>query len=445
VTPRHTATRPALPGFATRAVHALVALLLALSAVAGVGGDRPVAAAGTFYVAADGDDATGDGSADLPWQTIQRAADAVGPGDTVLVRPGIYTDAVEMYDVAGTADAPVTVKADGPGVVIDASGVERDAVLIGTSSYVVWEDFRIENAPRAGLRVSESDHVTVRGNVLADNGTWGIFTDFADDLLIEGNESFGAGEEHGIYVSNSGDRPVLRGNVVRDNFASGIQLNADVTMGGDGVISGAMIEGNLITGNGGGGGAAINLDGVEGATVRNNVVADTHATGIALFQNGGAICSSDTLVQHNTVLVADDGRWAVTIPNDGCTGNRLEGNILHSEESYRGAINVAPGSMEGLVSDHNVLEDRFTTDDGESVIAFAEWQALGFDASSTLATPDELFVDPAAGDLRLKPGCPGVDAVEPIPSVTDDIEGNPRPQGTRSNAGAYELPGDTTG
>ena len=420
-------------------VLTLAALLIALVAVpAGSGGGQAAAVGATLHVAPDGSDTTGDGSEAKPWQTIQAAVDAVAPGDTVLVAPGTYTDAVEMYDVAGTADAPVTFKAGGE-VVIDASGVERDAVLIAESSYVVWEGFRIENAPRAGLRVSTSDHVTVEDNVLAENTTWGLFTDFADDLLIEGNESFGADEEHGIYVSNSGDRPVLRGNAVHDNAASGIQLNADATMGGDGVITGAVIEGNVITGNGVAGGAALNLDGVEKSTIRNNVISDTHASGIALFQNDGAICSSDNLVQHNTVMVADDGRWAMTLPNDGCTGNRVESNIPFSAEPYRGALSVAPGSQEGLVSDHNVLEDRFTTDDGESVLPFAEWQALGFDADSIVADPDELFVDPAAGDLHLKPGSPAIDAGVTIADVTTDIDGGPRPQGPRSDAGAYEF------
>ena len=125
----------------SRGALLLTALLLALVFVpVGLGGVHLVAAqAGAIFVATDGSDTAGDGTSSNPWQTIQKAADAVAPGDTVLVRPGTYPDAVEMYDVAGTADAPVTFKADGADVVIDASDadVERDAVRIGTSSYVV--------------------------------------------------------------------------------------------------------------------------------------------------------------------------------------------------------------------------------------------------------------------------------------------------------------------
>jgi leucyl-tRNA synthetase len=41
-------------------------------------------------------------------------------------------------------------------------------------------------------------------------GTWGLFTGFVDDLLIEDNEASRSAQQHGIYVSNSGDRPVVR-------------------------------------------------------------------------------------------------------------------------------------------------------------------------------------------------------------------------------------------
>jgi hypothetical protein len=90
-------------------------------------------------------------------------------------------------------------------------------------------------------------------------------------------------EEHGIYVSNSGDRPVVRGNRLHDNAGAGVQLNADLSAGGDGIITDALIENNVIYGNGSAGGAAINLDGVQDSVVRNNLLYDNHATGIVNY------------------------------------------------------------------------------------------------------------------------------------------------------------------
>ena len=51
------------------------------------------ARAETYYVATDGDDASGDGSPDRPWATIDHAVDngiTAGGGHTVVVRDGVY-------------------------------------------------------------------------------------------------------------------------------------------------------------------------------------------------------------------------------------------------------------------------------------------------------------------------------------------------------------------
>jgi hypothetical protein len=415
------------------AVLLLALVVLPLSTVT----PRPVQAAGTWYVATSGSDASGTGSQANPWRTIQKAADSVGPGSTVLIQPGTYRQAVEIA-FAATADQPVVFRGNGAGVVIDADAVARDAVLITNSSYVTLENVRIQEAPRAGLRVSASNHVAVRDNVFANNQRWGLFTDFSDDLRIEGNESYGATIEHGIYHSNSGDRPVIRGNVIHDNYANGIHMNGDISMGGDGVVSDAVVEGNYIFGNGAGGGSGINMDGVQNSLIRNNVIFNQHASGISMYQVDGGVCSRNNRVFHNTLVVASDGRWAVNIPNSGCTGNQVISNILYSTHSYRGAINIVDGARAGFVSNRNVLEGVFSTNGGDSTLTLSQWQALGYDLNSKISTPGALFVDPA-GDFHLKPGSPAIDAGQTLTAVTRDFDGKSRPQGVSSDAGAYEA------
>ena len=121
--------------------------------------------------------------------------------------------------------------------------------------------------PRAGIRAVTDNHVTIRGNVCDQNNTWGIFTGFSDDLLIQGNIASRSATQHGIYVSNSGDRPAIRGNMVWGNAGSGIQLNADLSSGGDGIISAALIDGNTIYDNGRLGGSGINCDGIQNSRI----------------------------------------------------------------------------------------------------------------------------------------------------------------------------------
>src|SRR6185436_2358594 len=108
------------------------------------------------------------------------------------------------------------------------------------------------------------------------NGRWGILTGFSDDILIENNVMSRSQAEHGIYVSNSGDRPVIRDNVVWGNYANGIHMNGDLSQGGDGVISGALVERNVIYENGRGGGSGINGDGVRDSRIQNNLLFDNH-------------------------------------------------------------------------------------------------------------------------------------------------------------------------
>ena len=245
--------------------------------------------AATYYVAPTGSDASSCSST-APCRQIRRGLALAGPGDTVLVADGDYLG-FDVRDRDGSAASPITIRAAGTNARVlkttDRSD-NRDTIFVTYSSYVVIDGLRAFSANRAAVRVDASQHITIRNGVFGANATWGIFTDFSDDLLIENNECYGSVSQHGIYISNSGDRPVVRGNRVHDNRDSGIQLNADVTMGGDGLITGALIEKNVIYNNGTGGGGAINLDGVQSSTVRNNLLYNNHATGIVNYVNFGA-------------------------------------------------------------------------------------------------------------------------------------------------------------
>ena len=146
-----------------------------------------------------------------------------------------------------------------------AATADRDAIAIHGAAWIVVEGFTVTGAARAGISAIECDHVTVRHNRVDRNGTWGVFSGFCADLTIEANEAARSGRQHGIYASNSADRPIIRGNLVWGNPMCGIHVNGDASQGGDGVISGAVIEGNVVLDNGRLGGAAINADGVVGA------------------------------------------------------------------------------------------------------------------------------------------------------------------------------------
>jgi hypothetical protein len=392
----------------------------------------------TYYVDPNGSDTNGDGSQGSPWASIRHAAGQVAAGDTVLIHPGIYEGGI-VVETGGTAAEPVTFRASGPGVIVEGSGGMRDAFFIDRADYVIVEGLIIQHAVRAGLRISQADHVTVRNSTFADNGTWGLFTDFSDYTIVEGSESYGAGEEHGIYISNSSDYPTIRRNRLHHNRGCGLHMNGDLSMGGDGTISYGLVEGNIVYENGAGGGSGINMDGVTYTQVRNNLLYANHAGGITLYQIDGGSGSHHNQVLNNTILMASNGRWAINVPDDSGTHNRVFNNILYTYHSYRGSIAIAEGALAGFESDYNVVMSRFTTDDGDSILSLAQWQALGYDAHSLIAAPEQLFVDPAGDDYHLKTSSPAVDKGLALSQVTEDLEGNLRPAGAGYDIGAYEL------
>jgi hypothetical protein len=215
-------------------------------------------------------------------------------------------------------------------------------------------------------------------------------------------------------------------------------------MGGDGIISYGLVEGNIIYENGLGGGSGINMDGVTHTLVRNNLLYDNHASGISLYQIDGGSGSHDNRVFNNTILMPSNGRWGINIPNTADTDNQLFNNIVYNAHNWRGSISIASPSLPGFESDYNVVMDRFSTDDGDTRISLSAWQALGYDTHSIIATPDQLFINPSAADYHLKAGSPAVDQGLSLAEVTDDLEGNSRPAGPAYDIGAFELSPELT-
>lgn len=393
------------------------------------------ATAADLYVKNGGDD-THDGlSLATAWATLGHATNVVNPGDTVHVQDGNYQGF--YVSRSGAAGNPITFVAAGTNVQITAdNGTTPDGINIEGADYVVIDGFNVNNRTRAGIRTALSHFVTVRNCRTGFNGVWGIFSGFADDFTIEFNEAHHSQQQHGIYVSNSCVNPVIRGNLVHDNQAAGIHMNGDLSQGGNGLIANALIERNVVYGNGVGGGSGINMDGVINSVIRNNLLYDNHASGISLYRIDAAAGSTGNLVVNNTILTAADGRWCVNI-NSGSTGNTVLNNILYNYHSWHGVISIDPSSRPGFASDYNSVMDRFSIDQGNTVITLQNWQALGYDAHSFIATPTDLFLVQGS-DFHLRDMSPAIDAGTSANAPSFDLDGNPRPVGSGYDVGAYE-------
>jgi len=385
------------------------------------------------------DDTTG---ATQEYSDIQSALDVAGAGDTVLIHPGLYSPTSRLeVRASGTAGNPLTIRGLNMPV-IDGSSGSSDILNVEFFDNIIIEGLEVQNAGRAGIRLTHSDNSIVRNNYAHDNYRWGIFTSFCDDILIENNECTNSADEHGIYFSNSGDRPIIRGNIIRGNNANGLHMNGDINSGSgtyhnvDGVISDALVENNIIYNNGLNGGSAINCDGVRDSIIRNNLIYDQHSSGISLYQIDGGQRSENNVVYHNTIVIADDGRWSINL-KDGSCANTIRNNILLTEHSWKGSI--AADCITGLDSDYNIMTINayaVTPDDDITNYNLAEWQSQGFDAHSVTAEINDVFEN-FGTDFRPQDGSTAVDAGENI-GITNDIAGNIRPHGNGYDIGAYE-------
>lgn len=296
----------------------LVALVLCAS----------VSNATTYFVATTGNDSS-SGSTSSPWRTLQKAANTAKAGDVVLVASGTYVGFQVTAD--GTSTAPIVFRANGSNVVINArNATTPDNINIEGGNYVTVEGFIVNDAPRVGIRAVSATGVVIRNNVISRSGLDGILSGYTPQIQIIDNVASGSLQEHGIYVSNSttaNDNPVVRGNECFDNHQNGMQFNGDCDAGGDGIISGAVIEGNVIHHNQWKGFSLISL---QNSTIRNNLVYENGlsagAGGIHLAdQPGCSKPSSNNVVVNNTV---HEPRIACIRMTNGSTANVVFNNLL---------------------------------------------------------------------------------------------------------------------
>ena len=239
----------------------------------------------TYYIATNGNN-NNTGDSLNPWKTIQFAADTAIAGDIIIVKDGTY----QPFHMAknGTALNKITIKSQNKlGAKINGNELfnGRYAGIHITADYITVDGFDIlstgspaVSSGERGIRLSGDPStyrqgVTIRNNKVTGAGWVGITTSYADDVVIEFNDVSNTVNQHGIYVANSADRPVVRGNIIHSNNQAGLHMNGDGASPGDGTISNALVENNIIYSNSSGASSsAINMDGVNNSIIRNNLI-----------------------------------------------------------------------------------------------------------------------------------------------------------------------------
>jgi Bacterial Ig-like domain (group 2)/Right handed beta helix region/Protein of unknown function (DUF1565) len=354
----------------------------------------PLSTGQVFYVSSSSGNDANPGTQAAPWKTLQKAFDALQPGQIAYLRAGTYGAlcSASTFDRAGTLAAPITVQGY-PG--------ER-AVLQG--------QVRLEGAY---LRLA---NVVVEG---PSCGTWGAASQQGENLVL-----MVPGSSHHLEVSNS---EIYHGG-----------WHAGIAAGGDDI----WILNNYIHDNGG-----FNDPGQENTShgiyyhdgtrgvVANNILEHNRAKGLS-----ARFSANHILVLNNTVV--GNGRSGMDIAEN--THDWLfANNIVVNNGNVNGGVGINTGGSSGGTSNveiHNVFWNNGTSGSSNwNTNATIENNVVGDPglvnpATSVPSTSHQAY----SNDYHLRSGSLAIGFAASAYALPFDLAGVCRPVGAGPDAGAYE-------
>jgi len=430
----------------------------------------------TYEVSTTGSD-TNTGNSGSPWRTIQKAANFVVPGDTVLIDPGTYNERVTISR-SGSPTAPIVFKSANPSAqpaIIDGTGtagtIYTALINIIDASYVQFTGLQIKNSPNWCVHIQgSSTHVelsnldvsnctetgiffetsttspnfsVVRNSKVHDNSAGGIAVWVAPGgyFLIEGNEVYnniGNNNYDGIQAgggSGASHHVVARNNV---SYGNGGANGADqIDFGGHAYGHHYLVEGNDVRGPGGSMKVQQGWGGYAIIARRNRL------TGMGLITYD---YPNPAVWYNNTIVNAGHAMqfWTDTAsqpPGQSFGGLEIRNNLMLQSTDYMFLLNgVAGFSIDDRYSSMRLVNNmyKFTSKgilwntifdcqlaDPDGSQAFAAYQAANppdlqdVGSRRTTAPLTSFFVNPTARDYHLVPGSPAIDAGAPLTKTTN--------------------------
>ena len=183
-----------------------------------------------YYVAPEGNDEQGEGTESQPWASITQAVENVPDGSTIIVRPGVYHEAVSL---ARQFEAGITIQAAEP----YRTRLEYDDTVVTcyTCAGIALEGFEIahdgEGAERYVIQIQDLEgegkggqRVTLRNNVIHDsrNNDLVKVNNGAGEIVISGNIFYNMGGPHrdSHLDINSATDVTVEDNIFFNDFAA---------------------------------------------------------------------------------------------------------------------------------------------------------------------------------------------------------------------------------
>lgn len=206
-----------------------------------------------------------------PWQTLERAAtdQQVLDGDTIIVKPGAYTQTLKPRDNNMTWRAEPRW-----GAILAPPATDEAVVKIDGKSGIILDGFVVHGGS-TGIRYEDTNGGVIRNNVVYGAQFQGILLEDSSNIVVEGNRVFSNGVSAGGGAGIKGVQGTaltIRGNLVYANTDQGISLE------GQGPTSlNNVIESNTVDSNGKDG---IRLTSPVGQTrISNNIITRNSAGG----------------------------------------------------------------------------------------------------------------------------------------------------------------------
>jgi hypothetical protein len=425
--------------------------LLSLLALGSLLTTQPARAAGNeYFVSTRGSD-DNPGTLELPFRSIQKAADIATAGDTVYVRDGIYAEKVNVPN-SGAAERYITFSSyPNETAILDESGIAMPAEFEGgftvnSKKYIQISGFEVQNSANglgiicyrsehcvlknnkttfSGIAVRESVNVTIEGNEVQFAGggkremisvAGSSFVNITDNDLH--NDMPGAKGNDGIDIKDGSHDVLANGNSIHNAGHFGVYVDArssheyNVTLDGNDIQS-ALSDGiALASGRGGE---------LNHVSIINNVLYKNASSGIVIGDWGsGSI--HDIYIVNNTAYANGTGAGGgIDIEAPNATGIFVGNNILSKNAGF--TINVKQAPLAKITITHNLLDGFKNLDTEQRGTEFIE------------AEPK--FYNTEIPNLRLFFDSPAVGSGSTLNAPNHDLVNAPRAGGM--DMGAYKY------